>query len=238
MCRRTISATLLFFLVLPTLGLRAETQSQTDVAGRATQAGAASLTRNFYFIFDGSGSMSEALTKQCTGDRRFGSRLDGAKWAVEQFLPLMPRDVNLGLWIFDADGNRERVPLGPDNHAAFLTEVRKTRASGNTPLTESIEQGVNRLVQQRDQQLGYGEFRLIVVTDGQATGRPLPQAVNYAREQRIPIYTIGLCIGEKHELRKYSVSYRAADSIEALKRGLEETLAETSVFDPKTFSGR
>ena len=237
MCRRTISATLLF-VVISTLGLRANAQDQTDASRQATQAGAASLTRNFYFIFDGSGSMSESLTRQCTGDRRFGSRLEGAKWAVEQFLPLTPRDVNLGLWIFDADGNRERVPLGPGNHETFLTEVRKTRASGSTPLTESIEQGVSRLVQQRDQQLGYGEFRLIVVTDGQATGRPLPQAVNYAREQRIPIYTIGLCIGEKHELRKYSVSYRAADSIEALKRGLEETLAETNVFDPKTFSGR
>jgi len=237
MCRWTISATL-FFVVISTLGLRANAQDQTDASRQATQAGAASLTRNFYFIFDGSGSMSESLTRQCTGDRRFGSRLEGAKWAVEQFLPLTPRDVNLGLWIFDADGNRERVPLGPGNHETFLTEVRKTRASGSTPLTESIEQGVSRLVQQRDQQLGYGEFRLIVVTDGQATGRPLSQAVNYAREQRIPIYTIGLCIGEKHELRKYSVSYRAADSIEALKRGLEETLAETNVFDPKTFSGR
>jgi Ca-activated chloride channel family protein len=239
MCRRPISATLLFLVIIAALELRAAAQSQIDTPRQAApEVGVASLTRNFYFIFDGSGSMAEALTRQCTGDRRFGSRLEGAKWAVEQFLPLVPRDVNLGLWIFDADGNRERVPLGPDNHRVFLTEVRKTRASGNTPLTESIEQGVKRLVQQRDQQLGYGEFRLIVVTDGQATGRPLPQAVNYAREQRIPIYTIGLCIGEKHELRKYSVSYRAADSIEALKRGLEETLAETSVFDPQTFSGR
>ena len=238
MCRRTISRVLLLLVVIPTLALVAGAQSQIDVSRPTTQGGAPSLTRNFYVIFDGSGSMGDSLTRQCKGDRRFGSRLEGAKWAVEQFLPLMPRDVNLGLWIFDADGNRERVPLGPGNHETFLTEVRKTRASGNTPLTESIEQGVNRLVQQRDQQLGYGEFRLIVVTDGQATGRPLPQAVNYAREQRIPIYTIGLCIGEKHELRKYSVSYRAADSIEALKRGLEETLAETNVFDPKTFSGR
>jgi uncharacterized protein with von Willebrand factor type A (vWA) domain len=238
MGRRTIANALLLLVVTSILDLRAGAQSQTDASPQAAQAGAASLTRNFYFIFDGSGSMSEALTRQCTGDRRFGSRLEGAKWAVEQFLPLMPRDVNLGLWIFDADGNRERVPLGPDNHGTFLTQVRKTRAGGNTPLTESIAQGVNRLVQQRDHQLGYGEFRLIVVTDGQATGRPLLQAVNYAREQRIPIYTIGLCIGEKHELRQYSVSYRAADSIEALKRGLEETLAETNVFDPQTFSGR
>jgi Ca-activated chloride channel homolog len=238
MCRRTISSRPFVFVVSLLLALVAVAQSQTEAPRQATQVGAASLTRNFYFIFDGSGSMSESLNKQCKGDRRFGSRLEGAKWAVEQFLPLMPRDVNLGLWIFDSYGNSERVLLGPDNRDKFLAEVQKTRAGGNTPLTESIEQGVNRLVEQRDKQLGYGEFRLIVVTDGQATGRPLPQAVDYARERHIPIYTIGLCIGEKHELRKYSVSYRAADSIEALKRGLEETLAETNMFDPKAFPGR
>ena len=238
MYRRRTSSTLLWLVATLVMALGALAQGQTEAPRQATQGGEASLTRNFYFIFDGSGSMSESLNKQCKGDRRFGSRLEGAKWAVEQFLPLVPRDVNLGLWIFDSSGNRERVVLGPDNREKFLTEVQNTRADGNTPLTESIEQGVNRLVQQRDKQLGYGEFRLIVVTDGQATGRPLPQAVAYARERHIPIYTIGLCLGEDHELRKYSVSYRAADSIQALKHGLEETLAETNVFDPQTFPGR
>jgi Ca-activated chloride channel homolog len=238
MCRRTISSRLFVFVVSLLVALVVVARSQTEAPRQATPVGAASLIRNFYFIFDGSGSMSESLNKQCKGDRRFGSRLEGAKWAVEQFLPLMPRDVNLGLWVFDSYGNSERVLLGSDNRDKFLAEVQKTRAGGNTPLTESSEQGVKRLVEQRDKQLGYGEFRLIVVTDGQATGRPLPQAVDYARERHVPIYTIGLCIGEKHELRKYSVSYRAADSIEALKHGLEETLAETNVFDPKAFPGR
>jgi Ca-activated chloride channel homolog len=238
MGRQTSSGTLFLLVATLAVAVIAAAQSQTEVPHQATAAGEAALTRNFYFIFDGSGSMSESLNKQCKGDKRFGSRLEGAKWAVEQFLPLVSRDVNLGLWVFDASGNSERVSLGPDNRAQFLTEVQKTRAGGRTPLTESIEQGVNRLVQQRDKQLGYGEFRLVVVTDGEATGRPLPQAVAYARERHIPLYTIGLCIGADHELRKYSVSYRAADSMEALKRGLDETLAETNVFDPQTFPGR
>jgi len=233
-----LSSRLLACVVSLLVALVAGAQSQTETPRPAPHVGAAALTRNFYFIFDGSGSMSESLTRQCKGDRRFGSRLEGAQWAVEQFLPLMPRDVNLGLWVFDAYGNSERVLLGPDNRDTFLAEIHKTRAGGHTPLTESIEQGVNRLVAQRNKQLGYGEFRLVVVTDGEATGRPLLQAVAYARERHIPIYTIGLCLGEKHELRKSSVSYRAADSIEALKHGLEETLAETNVFDPSVFSGR
>jgi Ca-activated chloride channel family protein len=238
MRKQTRSRTMLLFVATLVMALGPAAQVQTLVPNQATPGGEASLTRNFYFIFDGSGSMSEALTKQCKGDKRFGSRLEGAKWAVEQFLPLVPSEVNLGLWVFDSSGNSERVALSPDTRAQFLTAVQKTRAGGRTPLTESIEQGVNRLVQQRDKQLGYGEFRLIVVTDGEATGRPLPQAVAYARERRIPIYTIGLCLSAGHELRKYSVSYRAADSIDALKLGLEETLAETNVFDPQTFPGR
>ncbi len=238
MRRQTPCKTLLLLVATLAIAPVAAAQSQPDMRHQATPAGEASLTRNFYFVVDGSGSMSEALNKQCQGDKRFGSRLEGAKWAVEQFIPLVPQDVNLGLWAFDANGNSERLPLGPESRAQFLTAVQKIKAGGRTPLTESIEQGVNRLVQQRDKQLGYGEFRLIVVTDGEATGRALPQAVAYARERRIPIYTIGLCIGAQHELRKYSVSYRAADSIEALRRGLEETLAETNVFDPQTFPGR
>jgi Ca-activated chloride channel homolog len=238
MCRQTSSRTLLFLIATLVMALVAGAESQTEGPRQTTHTSEASLARNFYFIFDGSGSMSESLTKQCKGDKRFSSRLDGAKWAVEQFLPLVPRDVNLGLWVFDTNGNSERVSLGPDSRAPFLVEVKKIRAGGKTPLTESIQQGVNRLVQQRDKQLGYGEFRLIVVTDGEATGRPLPQAVAYARERRVPIYTIGLCLSADHELRKFSVSYRPADSIEALKLGLEETLAETVMFDPQTFPGR
>lgn len=229
---------LLVLLAILAMAMNAASQSPSGILPEAGPAGEASLAKNFYFIFDGSGSMSAGLNKQCQGDKRFGSRLEGAKWAVEQFIPLVPPDVNLGLWVFDANGNSERVPLGSESRTPFLVAVQKVRAGGRTPLTESIEQGVNRLVQQRDQQLGYGEFRLVVVTDGEATERPLPHAVAYARERRIPIYTIGLCLGAQHELRKYSVSYRAADSIEALRRGLEETLAETQMFDPQTFPGR
>ncbi len=232
--RERILAGVVFLLLIITPA----TTAPTPAAAQPTGGGEASLARNFYFVFDGSGSMAESLNQQCQGDKRFPNRLAGAKWAVEQFLPHVPPDVNLGLWVFDFRGNEERVPLGPGNRERFLAEVQKTVAGHNTPLTESIEQGVDRLVRKRESQLGYGEFRLVVVTDGEATGRPLPKAVQYAREHQIPIYTIGLCLREQHELRKYSVSYRAADSIEALQVGLEETLAETPMFDAQTFPGQ
>ena len=68
----------------------------------------------------------------------------------------------------------------------------------------------------------------MVVTDGRAD--KIPEAARYAAHFGMPIYAIGLCIDEDHPLRRYAVSYRAADSFDDLAQGLEETLAEL----PKT----
>ncbi len=199
--------------------------------------GVVSEARNFYFVIDGSGSMAEKPS--IAGEKRFGSKMEGAKWAVGEFLKQVPSDVNLGLFVFDQKGFREVVRLGPGNRAAFLHEVNAMIPECGTPLGEAITAGVNALVAQYKRQLGYGEYRLIVVTDGMSNGKiQLNDATAYADKYLIPLYTIGLCIGGDHELRKSSVSYRAADSIADLKKGLEEALAETKSFDAATFEAK
>jgi hypothetical protein len=42
-------------------------------------------------------------------------------------------------------------------------------------------------------------------------------------------------VGQDHPLRKYSVSYKAADNFEELAEGLKDTLAELDQFDPAEF---
>lgn len=195
--------------------------------------GEASVTRNFYFVFDGSGSMHDGPDGTCTGDQRFPRKIDGAKWAVGEFLKKVPDGINLGLYVFDSHGEREVVPLGPGNRTSFLTAVQDVREGGGTPLAESMRFGADRLVGQYKKQLGYGEYRLIVVTDGLADG--IPEAARYVANYGIPIYAIGLCIGENHPLRQYALSYRAADNFQDLAKGLEATLAETENFDAATF---
>ena len=113
-------------------------------------------------------------------------------------------------------------------------EVKVLSTLDGTPLAESIKFGTQQLVAQYKRQLGYGEFRLVVVTDGQAD--EIPGAATYATRYGIPIYAIGLCIGEDHPLRRHAVSYRAADSFGDLARGLEETLAELPSFDVTEFA--
>ena len=195
-----------------------------DVAGVT-----ASLARNFYFIIDGSGSMNEP----CKGDKAFERKIDGAKWAVREFLAHVPEDANLGLWVFDKHGMGERVALGPDNRAVFQRAVQALEAGGETPLAGSILAAVEKLIAQYKHQLGYGEYRLVIVTDGQAEG--IPDAARHASAYGFPIYTIGFCIGSDHPLRQVSVSYRAADSAADLQAGLEAALAEVETFDPTSF---
>ncbi len=192
-----------------------------------------SLTRNFYFIIDGSGSMGEKPGGSCRGDQRFPTKMDGALWAVAEFLKKVPENVNIGLLVFDAEGLSERVPLGPNNHNLFMQKVRTIRVGGGTPLNQAIRRSTQSLVAQYQKQLGYGEYRLVVVTDGQA--RKIPEAAWYAARHGMPIYTIGLCIGPEHALRQYSVSYRAADNFADLAESLGETLAELPNFDVSSF---
>ncbi|MCP3958517.1 MAG: VWA domain-containing protein [bacterium] len=192
-----------------------------------------SLARNFYFIFDGSGSMKSEPGGGCRGDQTFGSKLEGAQWAVEEFLAKVPEDVHIGLYVFDRNGRREVVPLAAGNRQAFLNAVNNIHAGGGTPLAEGIQLGVDKLVEQYQRQLGYGEFRLVVVTDGRAGS--IPSAARFAAQYGMPIYAIGLCIDEDHPLRRYAVSYRAADSFDDLAQGLEETLAELPAFDATEF---
>jgi hypothetical protein len=202
--------------------------------GDSFSGGEASLTRNFYFIFDGSGSMDHAPGGECKGDQNFQSKIEGARWAVREFMKKVPDDINLGLYVFDSHfGRREVIPIGTVNHQKFLTSINQIKAGGLTPLAEAIRIGTNQLVGQYKKQLGYGEYRLIIVTDGIADG--IPEAVLYAAQYGIPIYSIGLCIGNEHPLRQFAFSYRAADSFADLAKGLEETLAELDVFDPTEF---
>ena len=220
--------------------IEATTQPEATSDLETSDLGQISLARNFYFIFDGSGSMRDPLGSDCGGDQSFQRKLEGAKWAVAEFLKKVPEDVNLGLYVFDEhhvppQRNCEVVPLASNNMTAFLQAINNVEAGGGTPLSRAIQFGAEVLAQQKAKQLGYGEFRLVVVTDGLADD--IPQAAEFATEKEIPIYAIGLCIQEDHPLRQYAVSYRAANSFEDLAKALEATVAETEFYDAKTFEG-
>jgi Ca-activated chloride channel family protein len=186
------------------------------------------LARNYYFIFDGSGSMDNSFD----GKRK----IDGAKQAVWQFIKKVPLTVNLGLYIFDSRGSREVVALGEKKHKDFIEAIRDVRAGGGTPLAEAIKYASDALIKQRKKQLGYGEYNIIVVTDGIANH--IPEAGDYAVNANIAIHAIGLGIEANHPLNdsKYVISYTAADDYTKLTQALIEAVAESPVFDSADFN--
>jgi len=193
--------------------------------------GVASTTSNFYFAFDMSGSMNE----KCSGKRK----IDGAKEAVARFMKNIPDDVNIGLMIFgtrSGDGYAETLPIGSGNKDEFLKIIESLQPEGQTPLGEALLASVDMITEQYKKQLGYGTYRIIIITDGEQTGIDLKQPCNYlARHGFIGLYSIGLCMKSSHTLKKYSLSYRDANNYEELEQALVDATAESEVFDANLF---
>jgi uncharacterized protein with von Willebrand factor type A (vWA) domain len=196
--------------------------------------GEASLAKNFYFLFDVSGSMNES----CAGDRKIA----GAQKAITEFLGKVPDEVNIGLLFFGVQDNydeiQEMVPLGTGNKEKFHEAIAKSYPQNGTPLGKAISLGMNRLIDQYKRQLGYGEYRLIVITDGMASNQA--EFEDAMRELKrypfIALYGIGLCMDETHLLKSYSLKYTDAFDYSELGKALEETIAESEDFDPTEFT--
>jgi Ca-activated chloride channel family protein len=192
------------------------------------------LAANFYIVFDGSGSMGG---NQCTNGR---SKMDEAKAAVSQFLGRIPAAANVGLFVFDMDGISERAPLGQNPRAELVKIITASRAGGGTPLSAAIEQGYRALTTQAKRQLGYGQYNLVVVTDGEASPGFDPGAVVGQVLQKSPVilHTIGFCIGDDHSLnQKGRAYYKAANDPKSLEQGLSDVLAEVPDFSANRFGG-
>lgn len=194
------------------------------------QVGAA----NYYLVLDGSGSMG---ARGCSGNT---NKIQAAVVALDRFIGTLPVDANLGFASFDDNGIAERVPLALDNREQVRNALRGTIASGGTPLRSAMQIGVDKLTTQAQRQLGYGEYHLVVVTDGQPDPRsedPTPVVEDLLATSPIVLHTIGFCIGEDHVLNQPGRTfYIAADSPEQLERGLDSVLAEAPSFDVAAFS--
>lgn len=188
--------------------------------------------KNYYIVFDGSGSMLES---KCSHNEK---KIDVAKVAVTEFIKNVPANDNVGLLVFDNEGVNERVPLNTDNREQLIQQINQIIPGESTPLKSAITQGVAKLSQQAAKQQGYGEYHLVVVTDGEATEGQDPRSIVNGLFQQTPIilHTIGFCIGNQHSLNQQGKAiYQSADSPEQLREGLKEVLAEAESFTASSF---
>jgi Ca-activated chloride channel homolog len=183
--------------------------------------------RNFLIVLDGSGSMADS---QCSGNL---SKIVAAKQAIAAFATKIKPEDNLGLCAFDSRGVTERATLSL-NRGAFNKALQDVRSDSNTPLGHAVKLGYSLLQKQARRQLGYGEYYLVVVTDGEADRGDDPRDIvnKIVSESPVIISTIGFCIGEGHSLHRPGLTlYHDATNLEQLNQGLESVLAESEFSD-------
>lgn len=191
------------------------------------------LAKNYYLIIDGSGSMTE---EKCSDGMQ---KIDVAKTAITQFVNRIPANANIGLLTFDMSGVKQKAPLGI-NRQQVLQDIAAINAGGGTPLQTSVLYGFQALELQARTQLGYGEYHLVVVTDGEASSGedPSPAVTQLLAESPVILHTIGFCIGPGHSLNvSGQTDYRAANNPAELQQGLADVLAESNEYTIDKFTG-
>ncbi len=181
-------------------------------------------SNNVVIVLDASGSMSEKMgTAGMT-------KMEGAKTALLEVLRQVPAGTNIGLLVFSSSNlkNNWVYPLGKLDPAMLESAVRLPQPGGNTPLGEYIKKGADRLLEQRAKQFGYGTYRLLIVTDGEATEREniVERVVPEVMARGITMDVIGVNMRKAHTLATRVNSYRSADDPAALTRALSAVFAE------------
>ncbi|MGD8908687.1 MAG: vWA domain-containing protein [Chromatiales bacterium] len=219
--------------VLNPYGLNGVRDDWPDMADASVMDLQNKLAKNYYIILDDSGSMK---SDKCA--KGHVTRLSAAIEALSAFAEGLPQQANMGVMSFDGGRFSELLPIGIQSPTAIDGLSRRMRIGGNTPLATAITRAYEALRRQATAQLGYGEYHLVVITDGEASEGEYPDKIieRILTESPVDVHTIGFCIGKEHVLNQPRyLSYQAADNVQALRQGLQDVLAESPAFTVSSF---
>jgi len=175
---------------------------------------------NVVFVVDASGSMDATFA----GDRSI-TRMDAAKKALAAVLNKLPLNSNVGILAFPYQG--WVYPLAPINKSKLNTAITSIRANGGTPLGRFMRDGANELIKLAKQKK-YGVYKLIVVTDGEATDDAITPltGVGNILSKGILVEAIGVDMDRDHTLAT-RVPYRSANNPNELFNAVQAVVAES-----------
>ena len=194
----------------------------TSLAPRSATAQETEFIDNLVIVLDASGSMDEYFDGSTT-------KMAAARSALKTVLQTVPESTHIGLLVFSGHGYQDNWlhPLGPRNDSTLQRGIQLPMPSGRTPLGAALKVGADRLLAAREAQHGYGNYRMLVVTDGEATD---PQLVDsYAPDvvgRGVAIDLIGVAMTQDHSLKRLANSYRSADDPTTLTQAILELVAE------------
>jgi len=180
------------------------------------------VTDNVVVVVDASGSMGAPMGGS--------TRMSVAKNALKQVLDQIPDTTHVGILVFPR-GNWV-YPLGPRKESMLAGAIDSIQSGGGTPLGEYMKRGSDVLLNARRKQFGYGTYRLLVVTDGEAgDARQVEAYTPDIISRGITIDCIGVEMASRHTLATKVHSYRNANDPESLKQAISEVFAEVASGD-------
>jgi Ca-activated chloride channel homolog len=120
------------------------------------------------------------------------NRMAAAQAAAQAFVDEIPSNVQLGLVSFSS-GVYLNAPLSPDR-AQVTQQIDRLRPGGGTAIGDGLHLALDQLAERPLDETGQRAPGLVVLlSDGQSTaGRPPADAAARAREENVPVYTIGV----------------------------------------------
>jgi hypothetical protein len=189
----------------------------------------ASASQTVVVVLDDSGSMKQPMRDSGGAIRR----IEAAKQALARVIDGLPQDTQLGIFLLNQRyrGSPWLVPLGPIDARPTANLLRQIRADGGTPLGASLKSAADALLAARQRQV-YGQFRLLVVTDGEANDPDLLSSfLPDILSRGITLDVIGVDMQAEHSLASRAHSYRRADDPSSFAKALQEVFAETQSVD-------
>jgi uncharacterized protein YegL len=193
----------------------------------ASPADTQSASDYVVIVVDDSGSMSEKMKRSGT------RRIVAAKSALAKVIEQIPSETRLGVLLLNGarQSNHWLIPLGPVATQDALVAIQKLEPKGGTPLGEAMRLAADELLSVRSKNL-YGTYRLIVVTDGEASDQVLlEQYLPDILSRGLIVDAIGVDMRGDHSLATRVHSYRRADDQTALADAIVEILAENNTLD-------
>lgn len=190
-------------------------------------------------VFDTSGSMGDIM-------RGAGkSRMVVAQDALIDVLSKVPDSTQVGVltfngWIYD---------ISKVDRPKLATAIRNCKPGGGTPLYRHIKNGATRLLVERQKQNNLGYYKLLVVTDGEASDSDLNKdgifkdgtvklsIMNDIIGRGVIVDTIGLDMKGDHTLSKeINGTYMKGDDPASLQKSLNKAVAEVGFKGDDKFS--
>ena len=182
--------------------------------------------QNVVVVLDDSGSMRDRMRK---AGRRI-RKMDAAKEALVTVLQQLPDDAKVGVVLLNGRIQKQPwlIELGPVDIQSTRQAISQVRANGATPLGQFMKVAADALLDLRSKE-HYGNYRLLIVTDGEAgDGHLVESYLPDIMARGMTVDVIGVDMESDHSLATKVHSYRRADNPESLTQAIREVFAETT----------